>query len=225
MKWKFEKNFTEKGYRMHYEKLKLYSEMKGWVCQYHIELTGVEPKIWRRVQVPSDYNFWDLHVALNDAMGWLDYHQHYFAIKGKGKRQEVHIGIPDFDRNEELQEVYPGWEIWMLAYFNALGVEGTYFYDYGDGWEHRVKLEGYMFRDRNINYPICVEGRRACPPEDCGGVDGYYNVLRTLADPEDEDNEDMRTWVGEEWDPECFDPANVHFDHPYKRWKNAFLIG
>ena len=82
----------------------------------------------------------------------------------------------------------------MLAYFNDLGVEGTYYYDYGDGWEHRIELEGYMFRERDIKYSICIVGERACPPMDCGGVVGYYNVLRTLSDPEDDDHEDMRTW-------------------------------
>jgi len=223
MDWKYEKNFTAQGYRMHYEKLKPHAYLKNQVCQYLVELIGIEPKIWRRIQVPAEYNFWDLHVAVNDAMGWLDYHTHHFGIKGKGKRQVDQISIPDFGHTYELPEVYPGWEIWMLAYFNDLGVEGVYYYDYGDGWEHRVKLEGYMFRDRDMKYPICIDGERACPPEDCGGVDGYYNVLRTLADPEDDDHEDMRIWVGEDWDPERFDPSLVKFDNPYKRWKNAFL--
>ncbi|MBN2522582.1 MAG: plasmid pRiA4b ORF-3 family protein [Bacteroidales bacterium] len=135
-----------------------------------MELDEIEPKIWRRIQVPSEYNFWDLHVAINDAMGWLDYHLHHFEIKGKSKQKVVHIGIPDFDRTNKLQEVYPGWEIWMMAYFNDLGVQAKYLYDYGDFWMHTVKLEGYMHREKGLKYPFCIDGERACSPEDCGGI-------------------------------------------------------
>src|SRR6056297_411278 len=86
MAGKYGKNFTEKGYLMKYEKLTQHAELKNRVYQFRIELLGIEPTIWRRIQVPSDYNFWDLHVAVNDAMGWLDYHLHHFEIKRKGKR-------------------------------------------------------------------------------------------------------------------------------------------
>jgi hypothetical protein len=120
-------------------------------------------------------NTLDLHVAVNDAMGWLDYHLHHFEIKGKGKRNEVHIGIPDFYQvNDDMPEVYPGWEIWMGAYFNTLGLEAKYLYDYGDGWEHSVKLEGYIYREKALQYPVCIAGERACPVEDCGGIGGSH---------------------------------------------------
>lgn len=220
---RFEKNFTDKGYLMKYEKLPLYSSLKNQVLQFSVALQGIEPKIWRRIHVPSDYNFWDLHIAIQDAMGWQDYHLHHFEIKGKGKRKEVRIGIPDFDGIVDLPEVFPGWEISIIAFFNALGVEAVYEYDYGDGWLHNVKLEGYMFREKGIKYPICIDGKNACPPEDCGGVDGYYNVIEVLSDPEHDDHEDMRTWAGKDWDPKRFDPASVRFDNPYKRWRYAFL--
>lgn len=223
MAWKYEKNFTDRGYLMKYSKHEDIMHVKNMVCQFIIELEGITPKIWRRIQVPAGYNFWDLHVAIADSMGWLDYHIHYFEIRGKGKRKTVHIGIPDFDRNYELQEVYPGWEIWMLSYFNEPGIEAKYFYDYGDGWEHRVKLEGYMHKEKSIKYPVCIDGARACPPEDCGGISGYYNVLEVLADPGHEEHEKMRLWAGKNWDPEHFDTKEVKFDHPYQRWKYAFL--
>jgi hypothetical protein len=173
--------------------------------------------------VPSNYNFWDLHVAIQDAMGWTDSHLHHFEIKGKGKRKAERIGIPDFERWNELPEVFPGWEIWISAYFNDLGVQSTYEYDYGDGWIHHVKLEGTIFKEPKIKYPVCIGGERSCPPEDCGGVTGYENILTVLSDTEHEDHEDMKGWVGEDWDPEKFDPKNVKFDDPYKRWVNAFL--
>jgi hypothetical protein len=224
MAGKYGKNFTEKGYLMKYEKLTQHAELKNRVYQFRIELLGIEPTIWRRIQVPSDYNFWDLHVAVNDAMGWLDYHLHHFEIKRKGKRDAVHIGIPDFHQmTDDMQEVYPGWEIWMGAYFNDLGIEAKYLYDYGDGWEHSVKLEGYMYREKGVKYPICTAGERACPPEDCGGIDGYYRLQQILNDPSYPDHEEMKSWVGEKYNPEHFNPQKVWFDNSYKRWKGAFL--
>ena len=221
----FEKNFTDKGYLMKYEKMPLHASLKNQVLQFSVELQGIEPKIWRKIQVSFDYNFWDLHVAIQDAMGWQDCHLHHFEIKGKGKRKEVRIGIPDFDGFGELPEVFPDWEIAVIAYFNALGIEAMYEYDYGDGWLHKVKLEGYMFREKGIKYPICIDVKNACPPEDCGGVDGYYNVIEVLSDPDHDDHEEMRAWAGKDWDSKRFNPDRVGFDIPYMRWKHAFLTG
>jgi hypothetical protein len=208
---------------MNYKKPGNLSILKNQVFQFKIELQEINPTIWRRILVPADYNFWDLHVAIQDTMGWLDYHLHHFEIRGKGKRTAVHIGIPDFDRNDDLQEVYPGWEIPVFIFFNNLGVEAKYHYDYGDSWMHAVKLEGYIYREKGIKYPICIGGERACPPEDCGGIIGYYNVIKSLSDPENDDYEQMKTWVGKGWNPEWFYKDLVKFDNPYKRWKVAFL--
>ena len=87
MKSKFEKNFTDKGYLMSCEKPSSSSFLTNKVYQFNIELLEISPLIWRRIQVPADYNFWDLHVAIQDSMGWLDYHLHHFEIRGKGKRK------------------------------------------------------------------------------------------------------------------------------------------
>jgi len=220
---RFQSNYTEKGYLMNYNKMPGTSYDKSYVLQFLIELEEIEPKIWRRIQVPVIYNFWDLHVAIQDAMGWKDYHLHHFEIKGKHKRKAEHIGIPDFEGSGELQEVFPGWEIGVQAYFNDLGIQATYEYDYGDSWMHKVLLEGYIYRYPKIKYPVCVGGERACPPEDCGGVDGYGNLLKILAEPEHEDYKSMRMWVGKKWDPEHFNRDEVKFDDPYKRWVDAFL--
>ena len=97
MKSPYEKNFTEQGYRMKYEKPGPLSFLKNQVFQFRVELLEISPPLWRRILVPSDYNFWDLHVAIQDSMGWDDHYLHHFEIRGKGNRKEVHIGIPDFD--------------------------------------------------------------------------------------------------------------------------------
>ena len=90
---KYEKNYSDNGYLMYYKKGVNISPYKKWVLQFKIELPEILALIWRRILVPSDYNFWDLHVATQDSMGWLDYHLHHFEIKGKGKRKEERIVI------------------------------------------------------------------------------------------------------------------------------------
>ncbi len=88
----YQKNYTERGYLMNYQTFNHILLLKNQIFQFYIEMHDIQPKIWRRIQVPGHYNFWDLHVAIQDAMGWLDYHLHHFAIRGKGKRREALIG-------------------------------------------------------------------------------------------------------------------------------------
>lgn len=223
MKGRFDKNYTDKGYRLNYIKPGPFPYLSKQVFQFKIELEGISPTIWRRIQVLPLSNFWDLHVAIQDVMGWTDHHLHHFEIRKKGKREADHLGIPDFDRIVDLKEVYPDWEIPIYQYFAELGMEAWYRYDYGDDWVHRVKLEGFIYREKGVKYPVCIQGERACPPEDSGGVDGYQNLLRILADPKNEEYESTKTWVGKKWEPETFHPDQVVFDNPYKRWVSAFL--
>jgi hypothetical protein len=220
---KYEKNYTDNGYLMKYIKGESYTPFINRVLEFKIELMETNPLIWRKIVVPSDYNFWDLHVAIQDSMGWLDYHLHHFEIKGKGKQKTARIGIPDFYRTGDLPEVYPGWEIPIVHYFNDLGVSAQYLYDYGDSWWHFITLEGYLLKQKNIKYPICIGGEMACPPEDCGGVPGYYELLQILSNPDDEEYEETKTWVGKAWNPETFSIEDVQFMNPHKRWENAFL--
>jgi hypothetical protein len=194
------------------------------VYQLKIVLKGIEPPIWRRIQVPEVYTFWDLHVAIQDAMGWLDYHLHAFEITNPATRQRDTIGVPDEDWQDEFPTL-PGWRIPIGTYFSPDNRVSEYLYDFGDSWQHTVTLEKVLPRDRSVRYPICVAGKRRCPPEDCGGVYGYEELLRVLADPEDEEHESTLTWVGGSYDPEEFDPQKVRFDDPEKRWRMAFLEG
>jgi hypothetical protein len=221
---KYRSNYTPNGYLMNYHKgSKSGPLIKNTALQFRIELPEILPLIWRRIQVPSYYNFWDLHVAIQDSMGWSDYHLHCFEIKGKGKRKSERIGIPDFEPISEDCEIDPGWEIPVINFFNDLGITAKYQYDFGDSWQHTVLLEGYLVKDENLQYPICIDGEMACPPEDCGGVPGYYEMLKVLSDPENEKYEELKTWVGEKWKADYFNRKKIKFDDPYKRWFNAFL--
>lgn len=219
---RYDRNFTDQGYLMKYCKGEKVSPVKNWVLQFKIELAEIQPLIWRRILVPPDYNFWDLHIAVQDAMGWRDCHLHHFDIKAKGKKTVTRIGIPDFVRQSGKKSVYPGWEIPVGHYFNDLGTAAEYLYDYGDSWRHTVLLEGYIMREKDTGYPLCIAGERACPPESCGGEYGYLQLIKTLSNPKDPDYEMMKLWVGEDWQPERFDRSKLIFSNPRERWKAAF---
>lgn len=191
------------------------------VYQFKITLRGIKPPIWRRIQVPETYTFWDLHVAIQDAMGWLDYHLHLFEIANPSTDMIEEIGIPDEDFELD-REVLPGWKRKIADYFPMDNTKANYTYDFGDNWEHMIKLEKILPRDKNVKYPMCIAGKRASPPEDCGGIWGYGDFLEIIMNPEHEEYEEMLEWASGEFDPEHFDAKEVHFDDPDERWRTAF---
>jgi hypothetical protein len=191
------------------------------VYQFKITLEDIKPPIWRRIQVPETYSFWDLHVAIQDAFGWLDYHLHQFEMVNPSTGMKVEIGIPDEEFDWD-REILPGWKQKISNYFSTENKSADYTYDFGDNWEHKIKLEKILPRDKTVNYPICIAGRRACPPEDCGSIPGYEHLLEIIEDPHHEEHEEMMEWLGGGFDPEHFDAKEVVFDDPGKRWKIAF---
>ena len=193
------------------------------IYQFKIALKEITPIIWRRIHVPTNYTFWDLHVAIQDSMGWFDSHLHQFSIKRPHAHKFTKIGIPDEDRFDDDIKILPGWEVDISSYFTALGVTALYKYDFGDSWEHDVVLEGLLIKEKNEKYPRCIDGERACPPEDCGGVDGYFHFLEAVLNPMHEEHKELLQWCGKKFDPNEFDPKSVRFDNPKKRWENAFL--
>jgi hypothetical protein len=188
------------------------------IYQFKITLKDIEPPIWRRIHVPETYTFWDLHVAIQDVMGWLDYHLHEFEIIHPATGMKVNIGIPDEDFDLDT-EILPGWKQKIADYFSIENPKAKYTYDFGDNWRHEIKLEKMLPRENGVKYPLCIDGKRACPPEDCGGTWGYENFLKIIMDPRHERYEEMLEWVGGEFDPEHFDAREVHFDNPKKRLK------
>ncbi len=193
------------------------------IYQFRIELAEIRPTIWRVIQVPSKYSFWDLHVAIQDSMGWLDYHLHLFRSKKPHKKKPTEIGIPDEEFG--FNKILPGWEIPITEYFTKPGQLATYDYDFGDDWSHYVLLEGILLKEKDVKYPICIQGERACPPEDCGGVPGYERMIEILADPDHTEYIEYTEWLKGHakdyfpYDPSNFDPGKVHFENPKKRLK------
>ncbi len=192
------------------------------VYQFKIVLEGIKPPIWRRIQVPETYSFWDLHIAIQDSMGWADYHLHEFAILSPVLKEEVRIGIPMDDEVFSDPLLHPGWEMKIADYFTQEKISADYMYDFGDNWIHNITLEKIISREKNIKYPICIKGKRAGPPEDCGGVGGYYNLLKVIENPEHEGYDGMINWLGGKFDPDYFSVKSVIFDDPDKRYKIAF---
>ena len=184
------------------------------VYQFKIVLKYSKPPIWRRIRVPETYTYWDLHVAIQDAMGWGDYHLHEFEMFNPSTDLVENIGIPykDFGR-----EVLPGWKQKIESYFSMENPEADYIYDFGDNWEHKIQLEKILTREKGVNYPVCIKGKRACPPEDCGGIWGYEEFLEAIKDPTHQEHKEMLEWVGGEFDPEHFDMNEISFDDPDKR--------
>lgn len=171
------------------------------VYQIKVTLNDSKPPIWRRVQVAADITLAKLHDVMQVAMGWHNCHLHQFTDG------EQYYGEPDpqwdmdviNERKVKLNEV--------LARPKS---RFTYEYDFGDGWNHSLLLEKVLPGEPGQHYPMCVTGKRACPPEDCGGMWGYYEMLEVIADPSHEEHEEMLEWLGEGFDPEAFDLESVN---------------
>ena len=184
--------------------------------QFKITLKRSKPPIWRRIVVPDNYSFWDLHVAIQDAMGWFDGHLHEFRVTRPGARRESLIGIPE-EESWSGMETVPGWKVAAASVFRAPKTKCSYVYDFGDDWKHVVLLEKVLSRDPDMALPACTGGRRRCPPEDCGGPWGYELLLEILADPDHPEYAERMDWAGGPIDPAEFDPKEVVFDDPGER--------
>jgi len=193
-----------------------------WVHQFLVVLTNTDPLVWRRIQVPESYSFWDLHVAIQDAMGWLDCHLHEFRVVLDSKSGRIgRFGIPVDDFLEQ-PPVVPDWTVRLSNMVGKGEMPILYAYDFGDGWNHAVMYEGGAQLQPNVKYPLCVSGARKCPPEDCGGVHGYAEFLEAIRDPKHERHAELLDWIGGVFDPDDFDATTITFDDPKKRWKVAF---
>lgn len=189
------------------------------VFQFKVTLKDTKPPVWRRIQVPETYTFWDLHVAIQDSMGWYDCHLHSFHIRHPISGIQVDIGIP-FD--EDMDNIFGmekkvDWEIKIADWFTLQNPRASYMYDFGDSWDHSVILEKIVLKESGTEYPICINGKRACPPEDCGGVWGYAELLDVLSDPKNRRHKELTEWLERPFDAEFFDPLKVGFDDPTER--------
>lgn len=170
--------------------------------QLHIELVGVRPKVWRRLLVPTTIELQRLHVVLLWGMGWDGGHVHEFVF-GNANYAAVEplSDLPDEVMDEE-----------SMPLREALGRRQSfvYVYDYGDNWQHKVKVEKIVSLDGPISLAVCIAGANACPPEDVGGAPGYEEFLEALADPKHSEHEMLKEWIGRPFDPIAFDLADIN---------------
>ena len=169
------------------------------IYQLKIVLRDIEPPIFRILQIKGNASLGKLHDYIQGVMGWDDCHLHEFNINGQRYRAEEQmyedIDEPDCHDEREYR-------------INKLLKEGDsfqYIYDYGDYWEHEITVEKIIPPEDDVYYPICSYGKRACPPEDCGGPWGYNEFLEILKDPKHEEYEHYSDWVGEHFNSEVFD--------------------
>jgi hypothetical protein len=171
------------------------------VHQLKITLTGSRPPIWRRLQVSSSINLRRLHDVIQAAMGWTQSHLYQFQVG------DVEFGEPDDEfgmpirsaKSTPLRKIAP-----------KPGAVFRYEYDFGDSWQHRIEVEKVLPPEPGVHYPRCLVGRRACPPEDVGGIWGYEEFLQAIRDPKHPEHAAMLEWVGGAFDPEAFDRQAVN---------------
>jgi len=180
------------------------SGAKDLFFQFRVTIMNTEPAVWRRIQV-ADGPLTKLHEAIQGSFAWYDGHLHEFDIYG------VRFAPPpEFDDPYMPQEDENRVFISQLLPRSGKQAAWKYTYDFGDNWEHQVVFEGCGPRDKRTKYPLCLEGERAGPPEDCGGVWGYAEILALLAGEEtdSDDGEARLEWLGP-FDPAAFDPAET----------------
>ena len=170
-----------------------------------ITLVGVKPRVWRRVRVPGDANLGWLHAVIQVAMGWTNSHLHQFTV-GKGIYSEPSFDLDDFDGPKLLDENKT--TLMEVAPRNKAAFR--YEYDFGDSWMHRIRVERILEPDPAGPFAKCLDGARACPPEDCGGIGGYADLLEIIKDPSHDQHETLMEWLCGEFDPEAFDIEKVN---------------
>jgi hypothetical protein len=172
-------------------------DLQASVYQLRVELLHLKPAIWRQILVPGSIKLPKLQLALLWTMGWDGGHLHEFVFGNSN------YGVPDPDFPSDL----PVMNEVGVQLSKALGAlkSFTYVYDYGDDWQHRVKIEKVLPPDPDLRSPLCLAGRNACPPEDVGGEPGYLDFLEAINDPSHDEHQQMLEWCGGSFDPDAFD--------------------
>jgi hypothetical protein len=169
--------------------------------QLRVTLLGSEPPIWRQLHVPATITLEALHQVIQISMGWGDDHLHEFAA---GTKRYGPAASPGGVRVHDERKAL------LYRVLTKPGQRMLYLYDFGDGWEHEVRVEAILRPEQPPEFPVCTAGERACPPEDCGGIWGYDDLLEVLGNPEHEEYEERREWIGDDFDPEAFDLEAVN---------------
>ncbi|MBN2432421.1 MAG: plasmid pRiA4b ORF-3 family protein [Acidobacteria bacterium] len=171
------------------------------IYQIKVTLRHSKPPIWRRLLVSGGVTLNELHKIIQIAMGWTNSHLHQFIIAGE------FFSIPN---EEDWKTVIDEREYRLAELVPVTRSKFLYEYDFGDGWQHDILVENILPPDPGAKYPHCVTGKRACPPEDVGGIWGFEEFLEAMRDPEHEEHESYMEWCGEPYDPEELDREEIN---------------
>lgn len=175
------------------------------IIQLKITLQGTKPPIWRRVLVDKSITFEQLHYIIQAAMGWASSHLYEFDVNG------YRIAVPYEEFEEDFgDEFIDASSVTIGKLVKEVKAKFSYTYDFGDGWEHKIVVEKFLPRDAQIKYPICIDGKLNCPPEDCGGVPGFYDLLEILGNEKHPDRKEMLEWLGYQYDADYFDKDEIN---------------
>jgi hypothetical protein len=188
------------------------SKRREWVrspqniFQLRVALRYIKPPIWRRILVPDNLLLGDLHPLLVCVMRWGGYHMHAFRFGGG-------FNPIEYSTHDMVMECGPRVldedSVSLNQLIRRKGQTFSYEYDFGDSWQHEIKVEKILPYDPAVALPVCLAGERACPPEDCGSFPGYANILRVLAKAETDGDRELLEWLGP-YDPEEFDLEEVN---------------
>jgi len=179
--------------------------LKG-VYELKITLENSDPPIWRRFAVPANVTLETLHDVIQIVMGWEECHLHQFITKDKKYYGAKYPGLGFAREDETIDER----KVKLSELMPRRKARLVYEYDFGDGWRHMLEVIEIGTPEPGVRYPVCLAGERACPPEDCGGIWGYYNLLEAIIDPKHENHDDMVEWLGGPFDPEHFDLKEIN---------------
>ncbi len=171
--------------------------------QLKISLMGAKPPIWRRLLIAGSTPLSDVHQVVQIAMGWTGDHLHQFEVDG------MFYGMTDDDLG--FDDVLDESRYKLSQLLKGEKDSLIYEYDFGDSWRHKITLEKTVLVGPETNLPQCLAGKRACPPEDVGGIWGYREFLDAIADPKHPEHESFIEWVGGEFDPEEFNTDAINF--------------
>jgi hypothetical protein len=176
------------------------------IIQLKIHLDKSEPAIWRTIQIERNTTFFELHHTIQIVFGWKNYHLYEFFIDGHilGAPEDYMANVPSTEEG-----VIDARDI-TLDLIIEPGEMFSYTYDFGDSWKHIITVEKFLPKEQEIKYPICIDGELACPPEDSGGIHGYYDLLEVLKDKKNPEYKDSKMWVGKNFKPEHFDKEKVN---------------
>ena len=177
------------------------------IFELRIYLADIEPDIWRQIAVPGDIGLDELHDVIQETMGWEDCHLHHFIAEDR----TLYGLIPEDDSMADFaQNTQDESRAYLCDLVRRKKDRFLYEYDFGDSWMHIVDVLDVHPPEPEKKYTLCVEGTRACPPEDCGGIPGYDQMLDTLLDPNNKGREELLDWLGGPFDPEHFDLKAVN---------------